>query len=223
VHNTQPWSFTADGRMISLYADLGRGLPVADPDGREMMISCGAALFNARLALRSLGYVPQTSVLPDPAEPALVARLRWGPRVPPTEFERRLAGQVRARRTHRGAFDSEPPPPDLPTALHAGAARGRRQLVAGQDPEGERAWTAAGCAAARSPAAARAAGAWPRTRRYRAGQAGGAAERSPRRRPASHPPAPGRGTRHGPINLRQFEETAAPQVTARGEGSGPLA
>ena len=29
-----------------------------------MMISCGAALFNIRLALRSLGWIPQTRVLP---------------------------------------------------------------------------------------------------------------------------------------------------------------
>ena len=53
VNNTQPWWFLADGPQISLYADADRGLPAADPDGREMLISCGAALFNARLALRS--------------------------------------------------------------------------------------------------------------------------------------------------------------------------
>jgi hypothetical protein len=67
VHNTQPWRFTSDGQQISLYADADHGLPVADPDGREMMISSGAALFNVRLALRTLGYVPETRVLPDPA------------------------------------------------------------------------------------------------------------------------------------------------------------
>ena len=77
VHNTQPWWFSASGREISLYADVGRQLPVADPRGREMMISCGAALFTARLALRSLGYVPETSALPDPAQPLLVARVSW--------------------------------------------------------------------------------------------------------------------------------------------------
>jgi len=55
VHNTQPWRFTASGEELGLYADAGRQLRVADPDGREMMISCGAALFTARLALRSLG------------------------------------------------------------------------------------------------------------------------------------------------------------------------
>jgi len=47
VHNTQPWRFTAGGQQISLYADAARQLRVADPGGREMMISCGAALFTA--------------------------------------------------------------------------------------------------------------------------------------------------------------------------------
>ena len=74
VHNTQPWRFSAARQEISLRADAGRRLTVADPDGREMMISCGAALFTARLALRSLGCIPETSVLPDPGRPFLVAR-----------------------------------------------------------------------------------------------------------------------------------------------------
>jgi hypothetical protein len=47
-----------------------------------MMISCGAALFTARLALRSLGYIPETSVLPDPRQPLLVARVSWRRRAP---------------------------------------------------------------------------------------------------------------------------------------------
>jgi len=62
VHNTQPWLFSAGGQEIRLYADVSRQLMVADPDGREMMISCGAALFTARLALRSLGYIPDTGL-----------------------------------------------------------------------------------------------------------------------------------------------------------------
>src|SRR6266568_5970219 len=105
VHNTQPWRFVADGQRISLYADADRGLPVADPDGRELMISCGAALFNVRLALRALGYVPETGVLPEPGQPTLVARVSWRQRAAADEFERRLFNQVRTRRTHRGAFD----------------------------------------------------------------------------------------------------------------------
>jgi hypothetical protein len=123
VHNTQPWRFVVEDRQMSLHADADRALPVADPDGREMMISCGAALFNVRLALRSLGYVPQTSVLPDPSRPTLVARVSWRQRAAVSEFERRLSGQVRRRRTHRGTFDAEPLPDGLLAALRAGGTR----------------------------------------------------------------------------------------------------
>ena len=124
VHNTQPWRFTADGAdQVCLHADASRRLAVADPDGREMMISCGAALFNVRLALRSLGYIPQTSVLPDPGQPDLVARVSWPERAPADEFERRLSGHMLTRRTHRGAFDPQPLAPDTLAALRAGAAR----------------------------------------------------------------------------------------------------
>ena len=123
VHNTQPWRFTASGEELGLYADAGRQLRVADPDGREMMISCGAALFTARLALRSLGYLPETQVLPDPGQPLLVARVSWGRRVARTEFEQRLFGQVRRRRTHRGGFDPVPLPRGLLGTLREGAAR----------------------------------------------------------------------------------------------------
>src|SRR6516165_6447765 len=93
VHNTQPWWFGAHGQEISLYADASRQLGVADPVGREMMISCGAALFTARLALRSLGYIPETSVLPDPGRPLLVARVNWRRRAPADGFEQRLYSQ----------------------------------------------------------------------------------------------------------------------------------
>ena len=124
VHNTQPWRFTADGGpQVSLHADDSRRLAAADPDGREMMISCGAALFNIRLALRSLGYIPETHVLPDPALPTLVAQVSWRERAAADEFERRLAGHVLTRRTHRGAFDPEPLPPDTLAALRTAATR----------------------------------------------------------------------------------------------------
>jgi hypothetical protein len=150
VHNTQPWRFTVGEQGISVYADAGRQLHVADPDGREMMISCGAALFTARLGLRSLGYVPETSVLPDPGQPLLVAQVSWGRRAACTGFEQRLFGQVRQRRTHRGGFDLAPLPRGLLASLREGAARygamlrivaddGRRAALATAIQEAERA------------------------------------------------------------------------------------
>ena len=128
VHNTQPWWFSAAGQEISLHADAGRQLTVADPLGREMMISCGAALFTARLALRSVGYIPETSVLPDPCRPLLVARVSWQRRAAATGYEQRLFSQVLRRRTHRGGFDPLPLSPDLLAVLQAGAERDRAML-----------------------------------------------------------------------------------------------
>ena len=71
VHNTQPWRFRAGRYVIEMYADQRRKLR-ADPAGREMLISCGAALFGLRLAIRSLGYVPIVHLLPEPALPSLI-------------------------------------------------------------------------------------------------------------------------------------------------------
>src|SRR6266849_1955430 len=77
VHNTQPWRFRAGQYVIELYADQRRKLRV-DPAGREMLISCGAALFGLRLAVRSLGYLPVVKLLPDPARLRLLAGLLAG-------------------------------------------------------------------------------------------------------------------------------------------------
>ena len=123
VHNTQPWSFTVDPEALSLHADPARQLKVADPAGREMLISCGAALFTARLALRAAGYIPQSHVLPDPARPLLIARLAWPAQAAPTRHERLLAAQVRSRRAHRGAFDPLPLAPELLRVLQECAVR----------------------------------------------------------------------------------------------------
>ena len=159
VQNTQPWRFAADGQQISLYADSGRQLTVADPAGREMMISCGAALFTARLALRSLGYLPETIVLPDRGQPLLVARVSWAQQADRTGFEQRMFGQVRLRRTHRGGFDLDPLPPGLLAALREGATRygamlrivaddGRRAALAAAIQTAERAQRAGSAYAA---------------------------------------------------------------------------
>ena len=123
VHNTQPWRFSAHGKQIRLLADGTRRLMVADPSGREMMISCGAALFTARLALRALGYIPEFRLFPDPGDPMLVAELSWRRRAAPAEWEHRLFRQVPQRRTHRGGFDPLPLQPGLLAILRGGAQR----------------------------------------------------------------------------------------------------
>jgi hypothetical protein len=124
VHNTQPWWFSSGDREISVHADVERRLPVADPDGREMMISCGAALFTARVALRYLGFVPEVRVLPDPDLPNLVARIGYGGgQTAAVDYERALFAEIPRRRTHRGGFDPEALPTAIISALRDEAAR----------------------------------------------------------------------------------------------------
>src|SRR5437773_2125291 len=115
VHNTQPWRFRVGEYAIELYADPSRKMRV-DPVGREMLISCGAALFGLRLAVRSLGYLPMAELLPDPAQLRLLARVRMCPGEPMTGRERQLLAALPHRHTHRGPFAPEP----LPTGLLAG-------------------------------------------------------------------------------------------------------
>jgi hypothetical protein len=134
VNNTQPWFFTARGQQLSLYADAGRQLTVADPARREMLISCGAALFTARLALRALGWVPRQQMLPDPAEPLLVARVSWQQRAAPAMYEMRLFDQVLRSRTHRGGFEPLPIAPEFLSVLRAGAERDKATLRIITDP-----------------------------------------------------------------------------------------
>jgi hypothetical protein len=115
VHNTQPWRFRVSEFAIELYADPRRKLR-ADPLGREMLISCGAALFGLRLAVRSLGYLPVVELFPDPAKLRLLARVSLCAGGVMTARERQMLEALPHRHTHRGPFDPGP----LPAGLFAG-------------------------------------------------------------------------------------------------------
>jgi hypothetical protein len=124
VHNTQPWRFAVGPHAIDLYADPARKLR-QDRAGREMLISCGAALFGLRLAVRELGYLPAVSLFPEPSRPGLLARVTLGPKAPPTALERRMLAALPHRHTHRGAFDRGEVPAGLLAALqHDALAEG---------------------------------------------------------------------------------------------------
>ena len=101
VHNTQPWQFVATDYAIELHADRSRRLRL-DQGGREMLISCGAALFGLRLPIRELGYLPAVDLLPDLGRPGFLARVALGEKAPLTGLERHMLAAVPHRHTHRG-------------------------------------------------------------------------------------------------------------------------
>ncbi|HEX9066413.1 MAG TPA: hypothetical protein VF843_14995 [Streptosporangiaceae bacterium] len=128
ILNSQPWLFRVGGYAIDLYADTSRKLR-SDRSGREMLISCGAALFGLRLAIRALGYEPVVGILPDPENPSLLARVRLGEQVPPTEAERRIIEAIPHRHTHRGTFTDAPLPRGLLIRLQHDAVVERAALA----------------------------------------------------------------------------------------------
>ena len=75
VHNTQPWRLHLAHGQLSLFADRSRQLRVLDPTSRQMTISCGCALLNARVAIAAEGLGTDVERFPDPDQPDLLARI----------------------------------------------------------------------------------------------------------------------------------------------------
>ncbi|UKD57469.1 NAD(P)H nitroreductase [Amycolatopsis sp. FU40] len=105
VHNSQPWRFAVGHRSLHLYADPSRQLTQTDPDGRDLMISCGAALHHARIAFAALGWRTEVRRLPNPAEPGHLASIELH-RHEPTLDEVALAAAIPRRRTDRRRHSS---------------------------------------------------------------------------------------------------------------------
>ncbi len=127
VHNTQPWRFRVEQSAIELYSDPRRRLRL-DPKSREKLISCGAALFGLRLAVRSLGYQPVVELLPDQARPRLLARVTAGAAEPMTAREHEMLKALPHRHTHRGGFAPDPLPAGLLAGLQHDALAERATL-----------------------------------------------------------------------------------------------
>jgi nitroreductase len=112
VHNTQPWLWRGSSHGLDLRADQSRQLPATDPDGRNLVISCGAALHHARVVAAALGWSARVTRLPDARDPDLLARIVLSPASPaPDGIE--VLDAVARRCTDRRRFTSWPVPDAL--------------------------------------------------------------------------------------------------------------
>jgi hypothetical protein len=75
IHNTQPWHWRVGVDTLELLVDERWRLRIADPDGRLLILSCGAALHHVRVALRAMGYLPAVQRFPESGRPDLLARV----------------------------------------------------------------------------------------------------------------------------------------------------
>jgi hypothetical protein len=94
---------------VELWADTRRALALADPQCRELVISCGASLLHLRLALEHFRFEPHIARLPDAEHPNLLARVTAGGMA--RESEEDLFAAIAKRHTNRGPFDAERVPP----------------------------------------------------------------------------------------------------------------
>lgn len=119
VFNTQPWVWRVTADELQLRADRSRQLGVVDPGGRQLLLSCGAALHHARVALAADGREVTVDRLPDPRRPDLLAVLRVTGSAAVTPGAALLAAAIPQRRTDRRAYGDRPVPPAVLDGLRA--------------------------------------------------------------------------------------------------------
>jgi hypothetical protein len=115
---------------LRIFADQSRQLMVLDPHGRQLLLSCGCALMNARASLAHDGLNVHVSRLPDASQPDLLAVLTPvdpdGDQTDLAEVANRsaLAGLdavVELRQTNRRRFSDDEVPAAVLDDLEAAA------------------------------------------------------------------------------------------------------
>jgi len=121
ILNTEPWRFRISGDAIDVLADRSRHLPITDPQGRELIISCGAALLNLRVALHAFGCAIRVEIHANRTDARCLATVTLTGRESPGEIELRDA--VTRRRTNRGTLTGSALPADMVAKLKDAAGQ----------------------------------------------------------------------------------------------------
>ncbi|MGA2210923.1 MAG: nitroreductase [Acidimicrobiales bacterium] len=139
VHNTQPWRFagrsSAEGEVtgIDVFADSERTLEVIDPEGRDLHLSCGAAIEFACIGIASLGRSWTVHQLPDHDRPDHLAWIEVGGERAASDEDQRLRAAIPDRYTARERFDDAPVPEEIVSRLeHAATELGAFLRVLGE-------------------------------------------------------------------------------------------
>ncbi|ETW23419.1 hypothetical protein MGAST_14400, partial [Mycobacterium gastri 'Wayne'] len=107
VHNTQPWRWRVGAASLDLFSEPDMQLHSTDPDGRDLIISCGVALHHCVVALASMGWHAKVNRLPDPDDPCHLATIQVQPH-DPDHAEIALAAAIPRRRTDRRVYSCWP-------------------------------------------------------------------------------------------------------------------
>jgi hypothetical protein len=137
VHNTQPWRLHLRRDGLAVFADRSRQLAVLDPTARQMTISCGCALMNARVSLAADGIAVRVDRFPDPAQTDLLGSISWSEDELSAEDHdlAQLDKVLEHRQTNRRRFAEDHVADDLLELLEDAAAAEGAQLLVIRRPE----------------------------------------------------------------------------------------
>jgi len=149
-YNSQPWLFELRDDTLDLIYDRSWAFRVTDPESRELILSCGAALLNLRLAAQHFEHPAVIETFPFAGDRYLLARIHLTdtkrneqshplrstgagqtcllhtperlPAFQPSNEE--LFAAIKKRRTHRGCFWNGAPPEEVLTRCCKVAANG---------------------------------------------------------------------------------------------------
>ncbi|MBC6445822.1 Acg family FMN-binding oxidoreductase [Actinokineospora xionganensis] len=210
VHNSQPWSWRLGESTVQLFADWTRHLPATDPDGRDLLVSCGAVLHHALVAFAAFGWRTTVRRLPDATDPDHLATIEFAPG-DADQVDLTLAAAILRRRSDRRAYSASAVPPDQLVALTKAAGRAGTVLTVATDPAVRaplvEAITLADAEQRRNPDYAHEIYVWSGTH-----------TRSPDGVPAANAVT---ATHYGDLAIRQFA-TPAIEVADRASGAGAL-
>jgi nitroreductase len=110
-YNTQPWRFRIVGSAtLEILADPARQMAVVDRDRRQLVQACGCALYNARVAVRAMGFTDEVTVMlaEEAPRPELLATLHLGRARLPTAADHAAMRALALRHTNRRPFLARP-------------------------------------------------------------------------------------------------------------------
>ncbi len=97
LHNSQPWRWVLEPEGLTLSSDPDRILPATDSFGRQMVVSCGAALNHLKYALLEHHWDSVIERMPHSANRECLATVAFTPTAEVSESEISMQ-----RRSHAG-------------------------------------------------------------------------------------------------------------------------
>ena len=101
-HNSQPWKFSLEDNLLSIKPDFLRGLPVVDPEQRELWISLGCALENLLISAQTFGFQSEVD-LPKNSDESIQIVLKKEP----GQVKHPLFSAITTRQSNRSLYNGE--------------------------------------------------------------------------------------------------------------------